>query len=141
MAEAVVPMAENAVAGPRLRFLDKKRTQLSIECLPGLGDIREEKREVQNFQLRHPRCEIACRKVAHAQQAAFDHGEQVLRLVAEVEDVPEVIDFDALPETRPHRLPEAQRGPAVGSMWGRITCETNLDRAGHFPSFSSVKSE
>ena len=66
-------------------------------------------------------------------------GAERIRLVAEIKDVPEQIDFGGAPGAFFEGLLEADRRPAVGRVGRGIAPEADFDGLGHAPFLCRMK--
>src|SRR5262245_52679433 len=96
MAEAVLEEAENAVADAGLDRPCQRFPKLAIDrgscCFVAL----KQERKIDEAKLGYPVGEIARRLITERQQPMLDEPQNVLCAVAEVHDVPDVLDVDAI---------------------------------------------
>src|SRR5262245_39432343 len=98
MAEAILEIAEDAVADTILDRPCQRFAELAIDRSSCCFVILEQEGEVGEPKLGDAVGEIARRLVAERQQPMLHEPQNVLGPVAEIHDVPDVLDVDAIAE-------------------------------------------
>jgi len=76
--------------------------------------VFEQEGKIDDIELGHARGQIAGGEITHREQYALHHREQVVRAVAEVENVPVMIDLDRIAHASGERFFKMDRRAAVG---------------------------
>src|SRR5579871_2580848 len=100
MSEAVFKPAEDPVIHPRLDALAQIGAERTIDRAARLLARREQERQIDKAELRHTIGEIARRLIAERQNAVFDQPQNLFGAIAEIHDVPDIFDVDAVAELR-----------------------------------------
>src|SRR5438552_10765971 len=98
MAKAVLEETENAEIHPFLDLLLDHASQRAIDRRARGRRRLEQEGQIDEAKLRHAVGEIARRLVAEREQAVLDQPEDVLGAVAELHDVPDVVNAHAVAE-------------------------------------------
>jgi len=135
VAEAVLVPTEDAEIRLALDCLDEPPAERAVHRAARLVVVGEQERKIDEAQLGHAVGEIARRLIAERQNAALDQPQDFLGLVAEIHDVPAILDVDAIAELlfqavadKFHRLAEAGGRRAVAA-------HADLNRIGHGRAF------
>ena len=129
MPESILEIAEDAVAHEGFDLVGKDFAEPAVHCRArGLAGL-EQKRQIEQADLGHTVREIAGGLVPQRQHATLDQPEDVLGLVAEIHDVPDVADLDAVPERRFHVIADQLEGAAERGRGRAIAAQADLDRS------------
>ena len=126
VAEAVLEPAEDAVVDA---FLDLARERLAQRAVHGRAGglrAREQERQVDDAERRHPVGQVARRLVAERQQAVLDQPQDVLGAVAEVHDVPDIFDLDAVAELGDEAVADELERAAETGAGGTVASHADL---------------
>ena len=93
--------------------------------------VGEQERQVDEAELRHPVGEIARRLVAERQQAVLDQPQDVVGAIAEVHDVPDVLDLDPVAELGFEPVADQLQRAAEAGGGGAVAAHADLDRIAH----------
>src|SRR5947209_1532694 len=98
MAESVLEETEQAVIHSLLDPPGKHAPESAIDCRARSLSSPEQKRKIEEAQFGNPIGEIAARLIAERQHPMLHQPEDILRLVAEVHDVPYILDVETVTE-------------------------------------------
>src|ERR1700736_3735368 len=122
MAKPVLEPSEDAIVDALLDIAREALSKLAVHGGPGLVGRLEQKRKIDDSQFGDAIGQIAARLVAERQKAMLDQPQNVLGAVAEVHDVPHILDVDLVAELRDQTIAdhlqgaaEARRGRAVAA--------------------------
>ena len=106
MSEAVLEPAENPVVHPGFDTLNEQASESAVHRRSRGRGVREKEREVCDAELRHTLREIAAGLVAECEHTTLDEPQNVVRAIAEVEDVVDVLHVHVTPELRGQAIPD-----------------------------------
>src|SRR5439155_3875916 len=93
--------------------------------------IGKEEREIHKPELRHPLGQVAGGLIAEGEEAVLDQPQDILGAIAEIHDVPDVLDLQALAELgREPVADEFERAAKAGGR-GPVTSHADLDPIAH----------
>src|SRR5262249_99424 len=95
LTEAGLEIAKGEGIDPRLYAGGEMRGEVSVDCRGRLIAVLEQKRQIDEAELRHAVGEIARRLVAERHFPVFDEREDFLSAVAVIHDVPDIVHADA----------------------------------------------
>src|SRR5690242_4144228 len=100
MTEAVLEPAQDTIVDALFRLACEKFAERPVHGASRLRIAGKQKRQIDETKLRYPIGQIARRLITQRDLAALNQGENVLRLVAVVHDVEDVVDSHILAELR-----------------------------------------
>ena len=104
VAEAVLEIAEDAIIHPRLDPLGEIFAERAVDGGARLIALLEQKRQIDKAELGHAVGQIARRLIAEREHAVLDQPQNLFGAVAEIHDVPDILDVDAVAELRLQRV-------------------------------------
>ena len=119
MAEAVLEVAEDAVVHPRLDPLGEIFAERAVDGGARLIALLEQKRQIDEAEFRHAVGQIARRLVAEREHAILDQPQNLFGAVAEIHDVPDILDVDTVAELRLQRVADQFAG-SVRTRWSAV---------------------
>jgi hypothetical protein len=123
VAEAVVPVSEEAAGGPVVHPLPGDVAVLAVQRPEGRAAVLDDERQLEQLQLRRRPREAYRGHVAERQLAALDHRNQIARGTAQLEDAADQLEIDVVAEPLGQQLAEARRGAVVDGRGLLIAAE------------------
>ena len=136
MAEAVLEKAEDAVADAILDRPCERLPELAVDRSSSCFVVLEQKGKVDEPKLGYPVGEIARRLVAERKQSMLHEPQNVLGAVAEVHDVPDVLDVDAIAELGREPVADELQRTAESGRRGAVAAHADLDCHADLPYLS-----
>src|SRR5262249_61009789 len=99
--KAVLEPAEDAIVHALLDVPGERLAVRAVHRRARVVIAREQERQVDNAELRHPVGQVARGLIAEGQEPVLDQPQDVLRAIAELQDVPDIFDLDAVTELGP----------------------------------------
>src|SRR3954452_13718701 len=130
MPEAVLEKAENAIVHLLLDPGGKQHPEPAVDGGARLVGAVEQERQIEHAEFRDSIGQVAARLIAEREETVFHEPQNVFGPVAEVHDIPDISDLDAIVELRREPLADALEGPAETRRRRSIAAHANLNRIG-----------
>src|SRR5882672_8309779 len=131
MTETVLEKTENAVVHLFLDLDNELLTQGAVDCRARLLSLVEQKRKIEHAEFGDAIGQVAARLIAEREQPMFNQPQDVLGPIAEVHDVPHVLDVDAVAEFGAKTVADALQGEAEACRRRPVAAHAYLDRISH----------
>jgi hypothetical protein len=102
--------------------------QSTIHGGASLGIRLEQERQINKPQRRHPVGQVARRLIPEREDAALDQPQDVFGPVAEIHDVPNILDVDPVAEALLQALTDALEGAAEAGIGRPVAGHANGNR-------------
>src|SRR5882757_7018344 len=131
MTESVLEKSEDAVVHLFLDLGNEPLTQSAVDCCARLLGLGEQKREIEHAEFGDAIGQVAARLIAEREQPVFHQPQDVLGPIAEVHDVPNILDVDAVAELGRESVADTLEGETETGAWRPVAPHTNLDLIAH----------
>src|SRR5438105_3312484 len=131
MAEAVLEISEDTVVDAFLDPARKKPAECSIHGRARLRIAGEQKGHIDKAEFGNAVCQVARRLIAECEQSMLDQPQNILGAIAEVHDVPDVLDAHAVAEFALELIAHHFQRAREAGRRRAVTAHANLDRVAH----------
>src|SRR5262249_44216964 len=129
--KAVLEPAEDAVVHALFDLAGEQVAEGAVHRHACGLRAREQERQIDDAELRYPIGQVARRLVAQRQEPVLDQPQNILGAIAELHDVPDILDLDALAEFGRQRVADELERAAEAGTRGAVASHADLNRVGH----------